>query len=125
MPDWESRRDRILQALYATAIEPGEHERFIDEWNAALDVEYFDSVGEDHWIESHLEKALSIFERLEFEDSRFSSLNEVVTSQISSVTAYDNGDTHGICPFYGHQPAKPYSRHATAAFSAQRKNQWW
>lgn len=89
MPDWESRRDRILQALYATAIEPGEHERFIDEWNAALDVEYFDGAGEDHWIESHLEKALSIFERLEFEDSRFSSLNEIVTSQISPAAIVD------------------------------------
>lgn len=87
--DLEHRRDRILQALYAAAAAPGEHERFIDEWNAALDADYFQDPGEDGWVESHIEKALSVFERLEFADAKFSSLNEVVNNQSGAAAIVD------------------------------------
>lgn len=58
------RKNAVLQALYAAASDPGQHETFIDHFSETLAEHQHDTVGS--WLEPHIETATAILEKLNF-----------------------------------------------------------
>ena len=60
----DDRKNAVLQALYAAASDPGQHETFIDHFSDTLAEHQHDAVGS--WLEPHVETATAILEKLNF-----------------------------------------------------------
>ena len=60
----DEQKRNVLNALYATASDPSQHERFVDEFVAVLTAA---NQGDDgNWLDPHIETASQIFEKLNF-----------------------------------------------------------